>query len=142
MKYQKRSVMRGTWMKGSILEIGDKVNIISETKPITGRFRDENGDRKMQDVCKITVNDNEEEFLFSLNPQTVEGLIDAYGDDSRDWMNQELVVHKEKTTVAGKRVWVVYLLPDGYEVTEDSEQYLHVTAKGKQPLADTPPPAE
>jgi hypothetical protein len=50
-----------------------------------------------------------------LAQSTINGLIDAFGDDSALWQDQVLVCETEKVRVAGKAVTAVYLVPEGYE---------------------------
>jgi len=39
---------------------------------------------------------------FSLNKSNVRTLIDAYGDDGRDWTGYEIELHADEVTVKGK----------------------------------------
>ena len=114
MKYTKQVSVSGKWVKGSELMTGTKAKIVSETTPMTSQFENKDGTPKMQDVCKVQFEGTTEPANMNLNRATLNGLIDAYGDDSKNWINKVLTVHTEKMNVAGKRVTVVYLLPENY----------------------------
>jgi hypothetical protein len=129
-KYQKSSELRGkNWIKARDLTTGMKAKLISEVKPLQSRFRDQDGQLKVQNVGELFIDGlptPEKPYTINLNATTLEGLIDAFGEDSKDWMKEVLTVQKEKTIIGGKRVEVIYLIPDGYQLHEDEEGYVHI----------------
>lgn len=104
---------------------------MSETVPMQSQFKNEKtGEVKMQDVAKILFSGDTEEKKISLNRATINGLIDAFGDDSSLWQEQVLIAETEKVRVAGKAVTAVYLVPEGYERVDDENGYTVIVKKG------------
>lgn len=133
MQYNKSNPVSGKWFKAADFEEGTLVKLISETKPTESQFKDERtGQNKIQDVAKIVVKGNSEAMNIALNRATIDGLVDAFGEDSKSWMNQVLTMEKEKVIVGGKRVNVPYLIPEGYEKVEDETGFMHIVRKGKR----------
>ena len=120
----------GAWIKNSDVVEGTKVKILDEATRVESRFKDDKGNTKMQDVCKVKFQGAAEAVNVNLNRATIRGLVDAFGKDSRDWVGKVLTAHIENTSVAGKRVKALYLLPEGYEVSEDAEGYVIVQKVG------------
>jgi hypothetical protein len=104
-----------------------------ETQPMQSQFKNEKtGEVKTQDVAKILFSGDTEEKNISLNRATINGLIDAFGDDSALWTGQVLTAETEKVRVAGKAVTAVYLVPEGYERVDDENGYTVIVKKGTQ----------
>jgi hypothetical protein len=128
-KYTK--TIGGAWAKGSDLASGTKAQIVSETVHTESRYKDEKtGAAKYQDVAKVRFDGKDEALNVNLNRATVYGLIDAFGEESKEWTGHTLTVHTEKVVVGGKRVTALYLVPDGFEVKENSEGYVEILRKG------------
>ena len=125
MKYAQKTNVGGEWLKNSELTNGTLVTLASETKEIPSTFED----GKMQNVAKIKVKGFDGLKNVRLNWTTISALIEAFGDESNNWVGKVLTAHTEKIQVAGKRVTVLYLVPEGFEVTEDSEGYVKVLRK-------------
>ncbi len=87
---------------------------------------------KVQDVAKVQFQGDDEPKNMNLNRPTIDGLIEAFGPDSKDWMNHPLIVQTEKVSIGGKRVIAVYLVADGFELKEDLAGYLHITKIGEE----------
>ena len=126
MLYQRKETVAGNWLKAKDLQNGTKAKLLSETTPKESVFE---GKSRMQDVAKIQIQGNESTYNVSLNKTTINGLIEAFGPDSKEWMNKVLTVQTEKTTIAGRRVTVLYLLPEGFELTEDVGGYVVIGRK-------------
>lgn len=132
MKYQQTSSVSGAWVKGSEVVNGSKCKLVSEAKPIPSQFKDNKGNAKNQDVAKIRFAGEEGEAKnISLNRATINALVDAFGDDSVAWQGQLLTAHTERVVVSGKRVTAVYLVPDGFEVSEDDNGYVIIKRTGE-----------
>lgn len=128
MKYSKQVSFSGAWAKAS--EITSKrAKIVSETNPIPSSFQNKDGSPKNQDVCKVKFEGINDPLNVSLNRATINGLVDAFGEDSKDWMNHILSVETEKVRVGGKAVVALYLIPDGFEKRDDSNGYAVITRK-------------
>lgn len=139
MKYQKQVSMGGAWLKGADVQSGSKCKIVSEAVQQPSSFLNKDGSMKTQDVCKVRVQDQNDALNVSLNRATINALVDAYGDDSIGWQGHVLTIETEKVKVAGKTVIAVYLVPDGYERTDDANGYTVIQKKGESVQGDISP---
>ncbi|MEK7112978.1 MAG: hypothetical protein AAB875_06730 [Patescibacteria group bacterium] len=144
MKYSKQTFVGGSWVKGGEVVSGTKVKIVSETVPTPSKFQKNDGTVKMQDVAKVKFQGVEEVKNINLNRATLNGLVDAFGEDSKEWIGKVLTAVTEKMVVGGKRVTAVYLLADGYELKEDENGYMEIVnpesvpANGEVPKSEIP----
>lgn len=129
-EYKKNQVMGGTWVKAADLKNGTKAKLTTEVTPSPSRFKDKEGNTKMQDSAKIRFQGDNETYNVNINRATLEGFIDAFGEDSAEWVGKVLTVQTEKIAIAGKRVTALYLVPEGFVVEEDGEGYVHVIKEG------------
>ena len=139
MLYQKKGQsILGLWVKGADVTSGTKARLVSEATPTEGEYG-------MQDVAKIKIEGDNEIKNVRLNNPTVNGLIEAFGTDSKEWVNKVLTLQTEKMVVAGKRVTALYLVPDGYALKEDTGGYLAilpVNKSGDTVLPEDPSPSD
>lgn len=119
----------GAWLDKKVLRNDDVVKLVSEAQEVEGQ----NGP---QLVAKVRVKGSDDEAKnVSINAPTKNALIEAFGDDTKNWVNQLLTVNVEKTLIAGKRGIALYLIPEGYSVGEDAGGYLVIT---KGTVAENP----
>ncbi len=139
-KYTKSVSISGNWIKAKDVQNGAKAKIKSETNPVPSQFLNKDGSIKNQDVTKILIQGSVEPVNVGLNRATINGLVDAFGEDSTNWIDKVLTVHAEKVNVAGKRVTALYFVPEGYEVGEDDGGYIVVKKIGEKatPVTSTP----
>jgi hypothetical protein len=69
---------------------------------------------------------------ISINRASLNGLVDAYGEESADWQGHVLSCETEKMRVGGRAVTAVYLVPEGYERVDDENGYTVIVKKGTQ----------
>mgnify|MGYP001612381257 FL=1 len=127
MKYTKKTGSSGAWIDKDTIENGTLVKIVADTEPREGEFGTQN-------VTKVRVKGAEQSVNANLNQCTINGLIDAFGDDSKDWIGKVLTFQKEKMNVGGRRVTAMYLVPDGYVLSEDEQGYLVISSKTRQTM--------
>lgn len=133
-KYQKQTMVGGKWAKASELSGIKGAVIVSPTEPTTsGTFKNKDGSPKVQNVCKVRFDGQADPLNVSLNRATINALVDAFGEESADWMNKPLSVETEKTRVAGKSVTALYLIPEGYEKLDDEDGYAIIVKEGTDP---------
>ena len=137
MQYKKNVNIGGAWVKGKDVVSGAKAKLVSETTPQESQFQNKDGSKKMQDVAKIRFENDQNVYNISLNRASIEGLIEAFGEDSKSWVNKLLITHTEKVVVGGKRVVALYLVPEGFVLEEDSDGYMHVINPKIKPAEDT-----
>ena len=127
MKYTKKTGSSGAWIDKDTIENGTLVKIVADTEPREGEYGTQN-------VTKVRVKGAEQSVNANLNQCTINGLIDAFGDDSKDWIGKVLTFQKEKMNVGGRRVTAMYLVPDGYVLSEDEQGYLVISSKTRQTM--------
>jgi hypothetical protein len=130
--YKIQDFVSGKWAdKKEILEKGVKrARILTETTPEPSRFKDDDGNIQIQDVCKIKFEGLEDSYKFSLNKVVINALVEAFGEDSKEWVNKILSVEAEKTRIGGKAGVAVYLIPEGYKRIDDEEGYAKIIKDG------------
>lgn len=133
MKYNKSSTTTGAWVDKSKLQNGQRAKIVSETKPQPSNFKDEDGNMQMQDVAKVRFEGMNEIVNVAINKTTLNGLIDAFGDDSAKWQGNYLTCFIEKGRYGGKASYSLYLIPEGYEMQDDESGYAQIVKIGTQP---------
>ena len=131
MNYEPQEFVGGKWAKNGEI-VSKKAKILNEVKPAPGRFLNEDGTAKMQDVAKVSFQGLNEPLNVNLNKATISGLVKAFGKDSTAWMNKVLDVVTEKMRVAGKQVTALYLIAEGYELMNDSERYAKIVRAGDE----------
>lgn len=130
MKVTKSSGAGGKWLDKKELRVGDVGKLKTEATEQTSQ----QGGTQL--VAKLHVKGQSEPANVAINTPSKNALIDAFGDDTANWVDKLLTLHTEKTVIAGKRGVALYLTPEGFEVTEDSGGYIIVQRIGSA----TPPP--
>ena len=134
-EYQKNQRVSGDWVKATNLQSGTRAKLVSAVHPVESQFTDKDGNKKNQDVGKIVFENDREPKNVSLNRATIDGLVDAFGTKSEDWVNKPLTVQTEKMIVGGKRVTALYLLPDGYALKEDEGGFMQVVREDEKTVS-------
>lgn len=124
--YHKENEVKGQWVKKEELRNGLKATITTETNPVPSTFTDKDGKEKTQDVCKVKFEGMVEEVNVSLNRATIQALVQAYGEDSKEWIGKPLTVEVEKMRVAGKAVTALYLIPEGFYKFDDADGFARI----------------
>lgn len=132
MQYTKSVIVSGSWIKGSDVTSGTRAKLVSETVKRESQFKNDDGTPKIQDVAKIQFEGGEVTNI-ALNRATIDGLVDAFGTESKDWVGKMLTAQTEKMIVGGKRVTALYLVPDGAEVAEDENGYMIIRRTDSTP---------
>lgn len=120
MKFSKST---GAWLDKSTLESGTKLTLVTEAI-------EQEGQNGTQIVAKAKVEGQSESRNVAINNPSKNALIDAFGPDSINWVDKPLSTHVEKTVVGGKRGYALYLIPEGFELGEDSEGYVVISKAG------------
>lgn len=109
--YKKRESVGSFFKKGEDIKNGDLVEIANEGKQIEGNFG-------IQDVFLIKL-ENGKEGNVNFNQTTINGLIDAFGEDSIKWVGKQVKVWSVKQNVSGKFLDVYYFSHPKSELTEE-----------------------
>lgn len=145
MLYAKNQSVQGKWVNKKEIKSGARCQLVSEVKSIPSNFKNDDDTMKEQNVGKLLIEGQTEAVNVAVNRQSLDALIDAYGADSVAWQKKPLTAVTEKTTIGGKRVIVLYLVPEGYEVTEDDNGYVVIAradAEGEEVFDDDEPVAD
>ena len=131
--YRKNIVTGGKWaVKSELYEKKiTKAVIVSETNPEPSTFSDSKGNPQTQDVCKCKFEGMTEPLKISLNQATINGLVDAFGEDSKNWQNKELSLEIDK--LPGKK-FPLYLIPESYKRVEDDNGYSVIVREGDEEI--------
>ena len=121
MEFSQSGGTSGAWAKASEIENGTLVKLITEAV-------EQPSDYGTQVVAKARFKGVDEALNVRLNKPTLNGLISAFGKESKGWIGHVLTAHTEKALVSGKRVTIMYLVPQGFELSEDPGGFLTVTA--------------
>ena len=122
-EYQVQSKVSGQWAKGEALMDSKKAMIVTECLPIPSQFQNKDGSVKMQDVAKVKFEGVNEPLNLSFNRASIGAMVEAFGSDSKKWVNQVVKVEVEQMRVAGKKVFAIYLIPDGFVKTDNEDGY-------------------
>ncbi len=122
----------GKWAKAAEIKSGSRAKILDEATRSVSSFKNPDGSEKMQTVARVRFEGVDEPLNVNLNRATIYGLIDAFGTESKGWVGHALTAHTEKTTVAGKRVTVLYLLANGFVVGESEDGYVVITRRDSE----------
>lgn len=111
----------GAWLDKSQLNNGDVLKLVSEAMEIESQHGP-------QLVAKCRVKGHAGEAVnVAINGASRNALIDAFGDDSKLWVDKLLTVDVEKGTNGGKRTYTLRLVPEGFSIETDSEGYVVIT---------------
>ncbi len=141
-RYTKAVSVSGNWIKAADVAQGTKAKIKSETNPIPSQFTDKNGAPKNQDVAKVVIQGSPDAVNVGFNRATINGLVEAFGEDSVNWIDKVLTVHVESMNVGGKRVKALYFVPEDFEVGEDDGGYIVVKKIGEKTNSQVAPEDE
>jgi len=125
MKYQKKISVGNFLRKGEDIKDGDKVEIASEGKQISGEYG-------LQDIFLIKLQDGNEGNV-GFNQTSINNLIDAFGDDSINWIGKEVKVMVVKQNVQGKIRPVYYFLHPDTILDDESGEFI-IPNKSKEAI--------
>lgn len=111
MEYEKKANLGEFAKKGVDFKSGDTLVVASEGKKVEGQWG-------MQDIFLVKLQSGEEKNI-SFNQTTINGLIDAYGKESNEWIGKDVKAHIIKQNVSGKFIDVAYFSHPNAELTED-----------------------
>ena len=111
MKVTKKTSISGEWAKAKVdIDEGDLVKVLNEGEIVSGDF----GDRS---VFKVETKKGEK--LLSFNQSTINYLIDAFGEETKEWIGKEVKVWITRSMIGDKMRNVVYLTAPDWVETED-----------------------
>lgn len=108
--YKKRESVGSFLKKGEDIKEGDIVEIANEGEQVEGEYGTQN-------IFSLKLQ-NGNEGNVSFNQTTINGLIDAYGEDAEKWIGKKVKVLKVKQNVSGKFIDVYYFAHPDAEFTE------------------------
>ena len=125
MKYTKKVSVGSFLKKGVDIKEGDEIIIANEGKEVQGEFG-------IQNIFLVKTGDQEGNVSF--NQTSINGLIDAFGEDSVNWIGKKVKAYKIKQNVAGKFLDVWYFAHPDAELTEQG--FVLKVGKGEIPVVE------
>ena len=108
----------GAWLNAENVEDGETVKLVNECVMQTSKFKDDEGNPKMENVVKARFESMDEPVNMRLNWTTVYGLVEAFGKDSKMWIGHKLIA-KTKDATTGISV---YLIPEGSKLVRNEKK--------------------
>jgi len=128
MQYEKS--IGGDWVNGDNISNGAKIKIVSECTKQESKFKDKDGNYKTENIVKVRVKGEDDSKNMRLNWSTVYALIDAFGKESKDWVNNILTVQTLDAMVGDTMRTIIYLIPDGFELIKTEEKKMIIQKIG------------
>jgi hypothetical protein len=123
----------GAWVDVEKLKDGGKVKLVSECTKQESRFKNKDGEPKTENVAKVRVQGDQQTYNMRLNWATVFGLVDAFGKESKEWIDKVLTVKLVEALVGDTMRTIVYLIPEGFELAKNEEKKLEIRKIGGTP---------
>lgn len=124
MIVQESSGVGGKWLDKKTIPAGSVGKIKTEA---TEQPSQQGG---LQLVAKLLVKGSQEPLNVAISKPSKNALIQAFGNDTVNWIDKLLTLHTEKVVVSGKRGVALYLVPEGFEVTEDTGGFIVIKRIG------------
>jgi len=124
--YSKKVSVGAFLHKGDDFKDGDLVTIASEGKQVEGEFG-------LQNIFLVKTASKEGNVSF--NRTSINALIDAYGEDSKNWIGKQAKVWGIMSNVQGKMIKVYYFTHPQADVNENGSFTVPVSAK-TEPVKD------
>lgn len=113
MKVQKKVSAQGEFAKpGEDIKDGDSITILDGGTETTGKFGD-------QIVYKVKTRNGDKNL--GINQTSVNAFIDAFGDETDNWVGKVVGANLIKALVSGTMRNVVYLVPKGWILNEQGK---------------------
>jgi len=87
------------------IQNGDKVKFLDSGETEIGQFGEQ---------YNFTIETRNGKKKIALNQTSVNVLVNAFGEDTENWIDKEVNVLTEKKMISGKKAIVVYLIVDGW----------------------------
>jgi len=113
MLYKKTTPIGSFAKKGEEIKDGDIITILDEGKKINGEFG-------TQDIFLVKLVNGEEKNL-SFNKTSINNMIDAFGEESKNWIGKDVKVWSIRQNVQGKIIPVYYVSHPDAILTNDGE---------------------
>ena len=131
MKY---NATTGAWLDKEDVTDGQKVKLVSECIKKDSKFTNPDGTPQVANEVKVQFEGMEEPVNMNLNWTTVYALIEAFGDDSTNWMGHTLTARPKDATTGTS----VYLVPEGFELYRNDDKRWAIR-KSEETLSDGSP---
>lgn len=109
--YQKRVSVGAFAKKGVDVKDGDLITVANEGKQVVGQFGE-------QDVFLVKLANGEEKNL-NFNQTSINNLVDAFGEDGKNWVGKQVKVWLIRSNVQGKIIPVLYVSHPSATIDDD-----------------------
>lgn len=127
MKFNKTT---GAWIDPEKMQDA-KVTIMNEVIQQDSKFKDPKTDElKTENIGKVRIEGPDELLNMRFNWTTIYALIEAFGDDSKDWIGEPLTAKTLDAMVGDTMRTIVYLIPEGFELAKNAEKKMEIRKVG------------
>jgi hypothetical protein len=120
----------GKWANTDDLKDGQKAKILDECTKQESQFKDKDGNPKVENIAKVQFQGLTEPVNARLNWTTINGLIDAFGKESKEWIGKVLTVKLIDGLVGDTMRTILYLIPEGFELGKTADKKLVIRKIG------------
>lgn len=132
--YKKRVSLGNFLKKGEDFKENDILEILDEGKQEEGKFG-------TQDIFMLKTSD-EKEGNVNLNTTSINNLIDAYGEDSKNWIGKKIKVWTLRSNIQGRMILVYYFSHPDAVLNDEGVFELNGKKDGDIPVINEPAPKE
>lgn len=125
MKVEISQSLPGEWLKIRDLSSGTQLKIVEEARQEQSNF----DNKKTRWVTQVKVQGEEGVKNININFTSLKALVSAFGDDSSDWVGKVVTARVEQAIVGGKKVHILYLVPEGYDLVEGEDGFMNISSK-------------
>lgn len=107
------------YLKAKInIQDGEYITFLNE-----GEYQPSSFDPKKKSlVCKVGLADGEEK-IFTLSNKNQGKMLEAFGDDSKNWIGKKVQVEIVKKDIGGTTKTLIYLKPEGFAGKDEESEY-------------------
>ena len=120
----------GSFLDSDKVADGVKIKVVGECVKVESKFKNTDGTPKPENHMPIRVKGAESSITMRVNWTSIYGMIDAFGTDSKGWVEKVVTLRKREMTVGDKVYDVCYLIPDGFELAKNAEKKLVIRKVG------------
>lgn len=129
MEYSK--ARGGKWTDVKTLKDGMQAKIVDECVKQESQYKDKDGLPKTENIAKVRFQGLPEASNTRINWTTINALIDAHGKDSKQWIDKILTVRTVRAMVGDTMRTLLYLIPEGFDLSENTEGKLEIRKVGE-----------
>lgn len=124
MKYNKSA--GGPWIDADKIVSGTKAKLVSECILQDSKYTYPDGNAKKENIAQIRIQGDTEAKNIRINWSSIYALMEAFGEDSKDWIGKILTVKTLDAMVGDTMRTIVYLIPEGFDLIKNAEKKMEI----------------